>query len=136
MKALKRLERIGKAVEELRSIVAMLLKEEQVGPSPEVKEISGRSVGDSAKEGITKKAPDAKAASNADLLISEATELLGKTMEQRSVGKNSNLKSKGSPRDHQDQPLTEPPKEDTEDSNDASSGRGFWFSLARQRIRI
>lgn len=136
MKALKRLERVGKAVEELRSIVAMLLKEEQVRPGPEVKETSKRPTGDSAKEEITKKAPDAKAANNADLLISEVNELLGKTMEERSVGKNSNLKSKGNPRNHQDRSLTEPPKEDTKDSNDASSGRDFWFSLTRQRIRI
>jgi len=136
MKALKRLERIGKAVEELRSIVSTLLKEEQVGPSPEVKGSSRRPIGDSVKEEITKKAPDAKAADNADLLISEVNELLGKTMEERSAGKNSNLKSKGNPRDHQVQPPTEPAKEDTRESNDANPRRDFWFSLAHEKMRI
>jgi len=136
MKALKRLERMGEAIREFRPILSMLLKEEQIRPDSAVKEASESLPDDSRIKEAAKEVPETEAARNADLLISEVNELLGKTVEERSVGKNPNLRNKENSRNHQDRSLTEPPKEDTEDNNDADPRRDFWVSLANQKIRI
>ena len=136
MKALKRLERMGEAIQEFRPILSMILKEEQIWPDSAVKETSESLPDDSKIKEAAKKVSETKAAKNADLLISEVNELLGKPMEERSVGKNSNLKSKGKPRSHEDRPVTEPAAKDAEDKSDADPRRDFWVSLANQKIRI
>ena len=136
MKALKRLERMGEAIEELRPILSVLLKEKQIRPDPAVEETSESLPDDSKTKEAAKKVPETKAAKNADLLISEVNELLGKPMEERSVGKDSILRRKGKPRSHEDRPVTEPAAKDAEDKSDSNPSSDFWFSLAKQKIRI
>jgi len=136
MKALKRLERMREAIQEFRPILSMILKEEQIRPDSAVKETSESLPDDSKIKEAAKKVPETKAAKNADLLISEVNELLGKTMEERSVVKDSILREKGKPRSHEDRLGTEPAAKDAEDRSDSNPGSDFWFSLANQKIRI
>ena len=136
MKALKRLERMREAIQELRPILSVLLKEKKIRPDPAVRETSKSPPDDSKRKEGMKKVPETEAAKNADLLISEVNELLGKPMEERSVGKDSILREKGKPRSREDQPGTEPAAKDAEDKSDSNPGSDFWFSLANQKIRI
>ncbi len=126
MKALKRLERMGQAIEEFRPILSMILKEEQIGPDSAVEETLKSLHDDSRRKEAAKKVSETKAAKDADLLISEVNELLGKPMEER----------KAESQCHEDRSMTELGVKDTEDSSDADPRRDFWFSLAKQKIRI
>ena len=126
MKALKRLERMGQAIEELRPIISMLLKGEQGEPHSAIEETSKSFPDDSKIREAAKKVSETKAAKNADLLISEVNELLGKPMGDRKAKSQS----------HEDLSMTKLGVKDTEDSSDPDPRRDFWFSLAKQKIRI
>jgi len=94
MKALKRLERMGQAIEELRSILSIVLTQERARPVSTIEETQEGPPDDSKETEATPKVSEAETAEDADLLIFEVNELLGKPMEERSVGNDSILRRK------------------------------------------
>ena len=144
MKALKRLERMGQAIEELRSILSIAVTEEKAKPTSPIKESLKSTPDDSEEKGATPKVSEARTAEDADLLISEVAELLGKHTEKKSVRERhgneppdvSMLKKREQSLGHEDRPVTEPIFDDTEHESNSDARQNFWSSLAKQRIRI
>jgi hypothetical protein len=144
MRALKRLERMGQATEEFCLILSMLVKQEQIVPSSAVKKSLKSPPDDSEKEEAPKRVSKTRATTNADLLISEVSELLRKTTRKKKRSKgdkkqipiDSNPRAKKEPRSGEERIVTESATNDAEDKSDSNPDNDFWISLANQKIRI
>ena len=143
MKALKRLERMGEAIQEFRPILSLLLKEERMKADSAVKVTSNSTTNDSKGEEVVERVSQTKTPTEADLLIAEVSELLEKPTNRESIRKSgretsedSTLIGKEEARKPKERVTADPLVKDAEDKSDANPSRDFWFSLANQKIRI
>jgi len=88
MKALKRLERMGEAIQEFRPILSLLLKEERMKADSAVKVTSNSTTNDSKGEEVVERVSQTKTPTEADLLIAEVSELLEKPTNTESIRKS------------------------------------------------